>query len=129
MTDVLMAPAAGTGIGKYIADEVMKRGLAEKMVDALARALEATRSARSGDELVEEQDCRTQLQAVMWLTAHMEGEPVKRVLHQHLVGATVDPVAAMRDSPALAAAVQRNLDKARFRTRNRKGEPETVDLA
>ena len=51
----------------------------------------------------------------------MEGDPVKRIIHQHLGGAgAVDPLAALRESPELRQAAKRMLEKAEFRTRHTK---------
>jgi hypothetical protein len=118
-----MAPAAGAGIGKYIADEVMKRGMAVKMVDAVERALECQRSFRSGQDIITEPDCKTQLAAVIWLTAHMVGEPVKRHLHEHLIGAEIDVQTALRESPGTMRAMERAIEKAKFRDRKKKPGP------
>lgn len=60
---------------------------------------------------------RTQCQMFFGLLAHMEGEPIKRIVHQHLGGdgSAVDPLAALRDSPALMEAVKRTVEKAEWR--------------
>jgi hypothetical protein len=65
-----------------------------------------------------EPDMRTQSAMFFGLLAHMEGEPIKRIIHQHLggEGGVVDPLAALKDSPALQAAVERTLEKAKWRT-------------
>ena len=60
---------------------------------------------------------RAQLQTLTLVLAHMEGEPIKRVIHQHLGGnGTVDPLAALQESPALRDAARRMLEKAEYRT-------------
>ncbi len=63
------------------------------------------------------------MHALISLFAHAEGEPIKRILHQHMnANGSLDAVGALRDSPALADAVERALANARFRTRNQKAE-------
>jgi hypothetical protein len=50
------------------------------------------------------------------LLAHMEGEPVKRIIHQHLgADGKLDIRGALQDSPELASAVAAELEKARWR--------------
>lgn len=45
--------------------------------------------------------------------AHMEGEPVKRIIHQHLGGAGApDLLGALQESPALRDAARALLEKA-----------------
>ena len=119
-----LAPAAGAGIGKILADKLLADPEFERlMVDAAKDGLRATRSfsvGRGGDARVEtEPDFRTRIQAFTILMAHMEGEPVKRIVHQHVgTGGAIDPTAALRDSPALQDALAHLLNKAQFRDRN-----------
>ncbi len=121
-TETQLAPAAGAGIGKAIAADLLARpGFVRKMADALDNALGATRRTwdAGAKEWVEEPDTRSQLQAFFGCLAHMEGEPIKRIIHQHNGdGKAPDVLAALRESPALRAAMRRELDKAEFRTRN-----------
>jgi NAD(P)-dependent dehydrogenase (short-subunit alcohol dehydrogenase family) len=121
--EIMLAPAAGSGIGKAIAKELLSRGgIVEKLADALENALTATRRTwDSGTkQWVEEPDTRSQLQAVFGLIAHMEGEPIKRVIHQHLGGkGDVDPLQALQDSPALREAAERMLHRAKQRPTKR----------
>lgn len=139
-TDAQLAPAAGSGIGKLIADALLARpefvGL---MRDALIEGLKAMTPRRwdkDTQKFIADPDCRVRIQTVALVLSHMEGEPIKRIVHQHLGMPSVDPVAAMQDSPALVAAVERALENAKFRTRRQKpaqpGQPsgaETLDLA
>jgi hypothetical protein len=120
-TQVQLAPAAGAGVGKLLADALLSDpDFLPSMKAALMGGLKATRSyydKGQGGQVVE-QDSRVQVQTVALLLAHMEGEPIKRIVHQHLggEGGAVDPMAAMRESPALMDAVEKTLAKARWRT-------------
>ena len=123
-THTALAPAAGAGIGKILADRLLADPDFEQlMVDAAKDGLRATRSfsvGRGGGATVEtEPDFRTRIQAFTILMAHMEGEPIKRIVHQHVGnGGVLDPLAALQDSPALRDAARRLLEKSEFRTRN-----------
>ena len=96
------------------------------MKAALMGGLKATRSYydKSQGGSVTEADSRVQVQTVALLLAHMEGEPIKRIVHQHLGGngEGIDPMSALRDSPALAEAVERTLANARFRKPKRQAK-------
>lgn len=115
-----LAPAAGSGMGRQIADKLLAReGFLDRMADALDNALTATRRTwDSGAKCWnEEPDTRSQLQAFFGCLAHMEGEPIKRIIHQHLGGnGQVDPLAALQESPALREAASKLLQKAEWRT-------------
>lgn len=128
---------AGAGMGKKLADYLLAQpNFIEDMGQVICRAIRAkTRHwDREAREFVIEDDCKTQLQAFALCVAHMEGEPVKRIIHQHLGGeGRIDPGAALADSPELAAAVERELQKARWKhsgrqahKRPKKVEPEIV---
>ncbi len=117
-----LAPAAGAGIGKIIADKLLSDPeFIPLMIEAVTNGLRATRTEYTGHgkdrEAEQVPDFKTQLQAFALLLAHMEGEPIKRVIHQHLGGTgSVDPLAALQDSPALRDAARRMLAKAEWRT-------------
>ncbi len=117
-----LAPAAGAGIGKIFADRLLAEpDFMECMVSAVMNGLRATRSfwvKKGGEsELVTEADSKVQLHAFALVMAHMEGEPIKRIIHQHLgAGGAVDPLAALQASPELRAAARRELEKAEWRT-------------
>lgn len=133
-TEIQLAPAAGAGVGKLLADALLADpDFLPSMKKALMGGLKATRSYydKSQGGSVTEADSRVQVQTVALLLAHMEGEPIKRIVHQHLGGGPegMDPTAALRDSPALADAVERALANARFRTKgkaSKRVEPELV---
>lgn len=129
---IQLAPAAGAGIGKLVADELLKDPeFIPLMKAAFLGALRAEihfydRESKSWESRPDE---RIRLQAVMGCLAHMEGEPVKRIIHQHLGGqGEVNPLAALEASPALRDAARRMLEKSEFKTRKqRKVEPADVD--
>jgi hypothetical protein len=133
-TEIQLAPAAGAGIGKEIAANLLARaGFIDKMADALDNALTATRRTwdAGSKSWIEEPDTRSQLQAFFGCLAHMEGEPIKRIIHQHTgTGKAVDPLEALRESPALREATRRALDKAEWRQSGRNGKaPKQADAA
>lgn len=117
-----LAPAAGAGIGKQLAEALLARpDFLEAMTDAAMGGLTATRSFWAGKgengSLETEPDMKVRIQTLALLLAHMEGEPIKRIIHQHLGGTgTVDPLAALQESPALREAAGRLLEKASWRT-------------
>jgi len=135
MNDTLtLAPAAGAGIGKALADALLADpAFLPAMVEAAKGGLTATRSfwCKTGQgegHLETEPDFRIRVQALALILAHMEGEPVKRIIHQHLGGAgTVDPLAALQESAPLRDAARRMLEKAEFRTRH--GQPKQAEPA
>lgn len=118
-----LAPAAGAGVGKAIADYLLSQPhFIEDMGQVILRAIKAkTRHwDREAREFILEEDCKTQLAAFFGCVAHMEGEPVKRIIHQFLGGqGRVDPLAALRESPALREAAADMLRKADWRTSGR----------
>ncbi len=112
-----LSPAAGAGIGKILADALT--------IDAAKGGLRAERSfwvkSANGGHLESEPDQRVRVQTLFGLLAHMEGEPIKRIIHQHLGGSgSVDPLAALRESPELRAAAKRELEKAEWHDSGRK---------
>lgn len=138
-TQIQLAPAAGAGVGKLVADELLADpGFVPAMKAAFMGALRAEVHYydREAKEWCSRPDDRIRLQAVMGCLAHMEGEPIKRVVHEHLSNSGVlDVAGALRESPALVEAVQREIEKAQWRTsgfqphkRPRKVEPATLDV-
>ena len=124
-----LAPAAGAGIGKKLADALIADpDFLTAMIESAKGGLSATRSfwcGKGGDGYLEtEPDFRVRVQTLALLLAHMEGEPVKRIIHQHLgAGGKVDIMEALRESPALLAAAEREIEKAKFRDRHKKAKP------
>lgn len=125
VTNAQLAPAAGTGVGKLLADTLLARpDFVESLAAAVMGGLTATRSYYDGaaKRHVTEPDARVQVQTVGLVLAHMEGEPIKRIIHQHIgPEGGVDVLGALRDSPALQTALERALEKARFRDRPNRG--------
>lgn len=115
-----LAPAAGAGIGLKIAQTLLDDPeFIPAMVAAAKGGLEATRSYydKGAGAVVTEPDFRTRIQTLALLLAHMEGEPIKRIIHQHLGGvADVDALAALKASPALREAAGRMLANAEHHT-------------
>ena len=136
-TKISLAPGAGAGIGKAIADELLKQpGFIDLMRQTAIEGLKAAnkRWNIATKQMDVEPDWKVRAQWFFGLLAQMEGDPIKRIVHQHLGTGAIDPVGAMQDSPALVAAVERALENAKFRTRRQKpaapSEPgETLDLA
>lgn len=122
---IALAPAAGAGVGKLLADALLADpDFLPSMKSAVMNGLKAQRSwwDRNQNRSVSEPDGRVQIQTLSLMLAHMEGEPVKRVIHQHLgPEGGVDVLGALRDSPALQTAMERALEKARFRDRPNRG--------
>ena len=122
---IQLAPASGSGIGKQLADMLLSRpGFVELMADAAEgglRAMTPRRWDKETETWICDADSRVRIQTLALLLAHMEGEPIKRIIHQHLGGTgEVDPLAALRESPALREAAGALLEKANFRDRHRK---------
>lgn len=132
-----LAPAAGAGIGKVFAERLIADPeFEESLVAAAKDGLRATRSfwcGKGGSGYLEtEPDFRVRIQTLALVLAHMEGEPIKRIIHQHLgAGGTVDPLAALQDSPALLEQAARLVEKASWRKsgRNRKqADPAAIEV-
>jgi hypothetical protein len=127
--ETTLAPMAGAGIGKLLADGLLgDPGFVALMRTTALDCLNAMAPARwdkAGNDgkgaWVRDPDMRIRAQMFFGLLAHMEGEPVKRIIHQHLGGAgTVDPLAALQESPELREAARRLMEKAEFKTRHAK---------
>lgn len=120
-----LAPAAGAGVGKLLADTLLARpDFVQSLADAVMDGLTATRSYYDGaaKRHVTEPDARVRIQSVALVLSHMEGEPIKRIVHQHIgPEGGIDVLGALRDSPALQSAMERALEKARFRERPNRG--------
>lgn len=131
----MLAPAAGSGIGKALADALITDKEFQPLMLAAAKGgLVATRKmwAKTGPngsgELHEEPDWRTRMQTFFGLLAHMEGEPVKRIIHQHQGAAGgIDLKATLRESPELAALLAGELEKANWRKSGRNGKAKQAE--
>lgn len=141
METMTLAPAAGAGIGKIIADRLLAEpGFVDAMISAIMGGLQATRSfwAKDPDDpdakakLRTEPDSKIQLQAFSLVLAHMEGEPIKRVIHQHLgASGEINLQAAVAESPQLQEQLARLLENATWkqsgRKRTKQAEPAKFD--
>lgn len=137
-TQILLAPGAGTGLGKMLADALLGDPeflpLMQKTAVECLKATAPMRWDKAANEgkggWIRDPDFRVRAQMFFGLLAHMEGEPIKRIVHQHLGGSgdKISLLDALHDSPALAEALEKELTKAKFRTRNvktvTKTEPE-----
>jgi len=123
-TTLTLAPAMGAGIGKLLAEKLLADPeFIPLMTSAAIEGLRAM-SPRRWDKETSSWECdpdyRTRSQMFFGLLAQMEGEPIKRIIHQHLGGAVTktDLVEALQESPALTDAVERTLANAKHRQKN-----------
>lgn len=123
-----LAPGAGQGIVKKVFDELLSdANFVKEMVAAAHDGLNAMTARRWDREAnngkggwICDPDYKTRVHTLFGLFAQAEGEPVKRVMHEiHRTG-QLDPLAALRDSPALQDAAERLIAKSKFRDRNGK---------
>lgn len=127
-----LAPGAGSGVGRAFAEGLTARpDFVPALVQATMDGLRATRSYWSAADKrhITEPDFRTQLQAVALILANLEGEPVKRVVHEHLHAGNggLDVTEALADSDAMREAMRRELMKADARASKRR--PRKVEAA
>lgn len=122
---VSLAPAAGAGIGKMLAEALLADPsfvtlMRQTALDCL-HAMAPRRYDKDEGKWIADPDYRIRAQMFFGLLAHMEGEPIKRIIHQHLGGnGTVDPLAALQESPALRDAAKAMLEKAEWKTSGNK---------
>ena len=127
-----LAPAAGAGLGKILFDRLLADPeIPELLVDAVRCGLKAMTQRRwdpQAKEWVADADAKTRVQTVVMLLAQAEGEPVKRIIHQHLgAGGQLDVLGALRESPALLAAAEREIEKAKWRASGRNGKAKKAE--
>ncbi len=119
MDNLTLAPASGSGIGKILADALLADpDFVPAMIAAAKGGLNANRSFydKAAGGVITEPDERVRIQTLALLLAHMEGEPIKRIIHQHLGGAgEVNPLAALKESPALRESARRMLENAEWK--------------
>jgi hypothetical protein len=121
-TQLSLAPGAGSGIGRKLALSLLDDSrFLPALRDAFMDALTATTwyFDTGSKTRVLAIDYKTRLAAAMGVLSHMEGDPVKRIIHQeigmtNLAGAAEDQLAA---SPGLRAALARQLRKAEERAK------------
>jgi hypothetical protein len=128
---ISLAPAAGAGIGKLLFDGLLARpDFIASMIEAAVGGLQAKIYFYTKDGVKDKPDNRTRIQALVMLLCHAEGEPIKRVIHQHLgAGGALDLVGAIHESPALRESLRHALEKAEFRGRNKRADPVSSELA
>ena len=111
-----LAPAAGSGIGKLLAEALLQDSdFVEELKQTARGGLKAVRSYSTRSGTVTEPDFRVRVQTLFGLLAHMEGEPVKRIIHEYFSGDKIDPLAAMQESPELREAAKHLIEKAEWR--------------
>jgi hypothetical protein len=127
--EITLAPAAGQGIGRKLADVLLAE---PKFIPLLGAAfLDALQAEqffydKHAKEWHGEPDFKTRLAAAMGVLAQMEGEPVKRIIHQHLDASGLAEEAleqAAETSPALRRRLERIVQRAE------KAEPKQVGPA
>lgn len=129
-----LAPAMGAGIGKMLAEKLLAHPeFVQLMVDAAIDGLKAMTPQRWDKDKktwTRDPDFRTRSGMFFGLLAQMEGEPIKRIVHQHLGSAVTreDLVGLLHESPELQAAIERTLSNAKFKTRNVKRAQPVEDL-
>ncbi len=131
---VTLAPAAGSGIGKAFADALLSDPeFLPLLVAAAKNGLKAERSfwcGKGGEGYLErEPDMRTQIQTVALILANLEGEPIKRIIHQHLGAALPDAMALLQDSPAALDAAKRLVEKAEWHKSGRNSKAKRTQPA
>lgn len=113
-----LAPAAGAGLGKLLFDRLLADPeLPKLLLDAVncgLTAMQPRRWDKDSQQWITDPDARTRMQTVVMLLAQAEGEPVKRIIHQHIGAGKIDLGGALADSPELQAAMERELQKARW---------------
>lgn len=117
---VALAPNAGSGIGRLFFQALLANPkIVELLTEAAIGGLKADVSFRDRKtgEIVSTPDFRTRVQTLTMLLAQAEGDPVKRVIHEHTTSGALDVMSALQASPGLLQAVEREVEKAKFRSR------------
>lgn len=130
--EITLAPAAGSGVGRKLAELLLAN---EKFLPLMAAAFIDALGAEQFfydkhiKEYKGEPDYKTRLNAAVALLAHMEGDPVKRIIHQHITPlGKVSLEDALAESPALREVMARELDKAKWHKSGRNAKPADVPL-
>jgi hypothetical protein len=113
----LLAPGAGTGIGKKLAERFLDRpDCIQLLENAFVGALKADLRYYDKDakKMVIYPDGKTRLNAAMGLLAQLEGEPVRRIVHQVINGSANQAglMDELAHSPALRSAMRKTIDEA-----------------
>lgn len=131
---LLLAPASGAGLGKVLFSALLAdEKFLPSMVAAARGGLTAVYPRRWDKHLDDwgepEPDHKTRVQTFLALWAQAEGEPVKRLIHQHLGVSVLDPMVAL-ESPATRDAMRRLLEKAdNAKNRQAHKRPRAVERA
>lgn len=112
------------GLGKQVIASLMAEpDFVGSMRDAILGALGASneRWDKATKGFIDVPDYRARLDAWKIIMAYAEGLPLMRILKQELATGTQRSLSEdLRESPALLAAVEKELEKAKFRTRHTK---------
>jgi len=118
-TQITLAPQAGAGLGKILFDRLLAESdFIDLMVQAARDGLKAMSPRRWDKESqtwIADPDAKTRVQTLFGLIAQAEGDPVKRVIHQHLAQAGADPLTALQESPELREAARKMLANAEWK--------------
>lgn len=132
-TALILAPGAGSGIGAKLAERLLARSdFLPLLEDAAVAALQANMPPRwdpsAKDWAPDLPDAKTRLAALLGLMAQLEGDPVKRIIHQHLgQGGGLDLQSVLKESPELAALMARELEKANWHKSGRNGKAKKAE--
>lgn len=117
-----LTPASGTGLGKVLFEALLGNpDFLPSMVAAAMGGLTAVYARRwdkhSDDWGDPEPDHKTRVQTFLALWAQAEGEPIKRMVHQHLGAAgALDPEAMLASSPAARDAMRAMIERIESKT-------------
>ena len=113
-----LAPAAGSGIVKLLADALLARpNFIGELVEVIESGFHAAKRFWDPETKtwIQEPDVRTRIATLTLVLAHMEGEPIRKIIHQHIgAGGGIDPLVSLRESPATRDAMRRMLEQAEW---------------
>ena len=126
-----VAKLNGHGIASQVIDALMAdETFIPAMRDAIRGGLDAVGRMydKESKSIVEWPDYKARLEAAKLAFAYGEGLPLQRIMQQTLVETRGDLHDALRESPQLLAAVEREVSKAKFRTRHvKQAQPVEID--
>jgi hypothetical protein len=118
---IALTPSAPGGLWTRIVENLTANGdIAAEVAASLRTALGAkvVHFDRITKAWEETPDSRAQLDAIKLILAYCEGMPLAREFRQQVNETRGDLHDALRESPQLLAAVEREVSKAKFRTRH-----------